>query len=139
MKECNMLNENLEKSALLAICKSLPKIANVLRDINEHLCHQNAILYQIAENLDDGEDAVATIHCVTTSGIERIISMPVYELVEDWRGECKLCPENDAIVMSAVVFDEELIGDKLPVNSDFGALMDFFVKEAEDEDEEDED
>lgn len=122
------MNDNLEKSALISISKSLPKIANVLRDIESTLQKQNVILYHIAERLDDEVDEITTIHCVTTSGVERIISMSVYELIDDWRGDCKICPENDAIVMSAIVFDEELIGNKIPVNSDFEAVMKYFIE-----------
>ena len=50
----------------------------------------------------------------------RIINSTLDELVTDWEGECKFCPENDAEIFSIVLDGNQLIGsESLPIGITF--------------------
>lgn len=126
------MNEKLQNQLVSVVCKNLPRIAKTLEEISEHLYYHN---YYFEKLLNRTAEDIITIHCMTREGIDRILNVGVSYLIEDWHGENKLCPDNDAVIMSAKIEDHELIGDELPVNANFQQLMEYFVRDEEEENE----
>lgn len=133
------MNEKLENQLASTINKNLPRIAKSLYEISQSLAFHNHIMMHLAEEICSDEDEIITIHCITSEGIDRIISINLDSLVEDWENEAKLCPDNNAVIMSAKVEEHEFIGDELPLNANFQQLMEYFCDEDDDSDDSNED
>ena len=69
------MNEKLENQLASTINKTLPRIAKSLYEISQSLAFHNHIMMHIAEWISSDEDEIITIHCITSEGIDRIISV----------------------------------------------------------------